>query len=172
MTATQGPQTTDSDDEIVLFLVGMTFNRPWKVRAWWPVFNAMPKMLRALLSDPDSGLLSSRTTFGRRGPTIIQYWRSLEDLDRFARGKGTEHTKAWQAFMKSAASKGSDVGLWHETYRTTPGLRENLYFSTGPLGFSEAVPGLHTVTPGERTAKGRFAARRVEEVAGGRSAEA
>ncbi len=159
MSATQGPQTTDSPDEIVLFLVGMTFNRPWKVRSWMPVFTAMPKMLRALLSDPNSGLLATRTTFGRRGPTIIQYWRSMEDLDRFARGKGTEHTKAWQAFMKSAASTTDDVGLWHETYRTTPGLRENLYFSTGPLGFSEAVPGLHTVTPAERTAKGRFSAQ-------------
>ncbi len=108
---------------------------------------------------PDSGLLSSRTTFGLRGPTVIQYWRSLEDLDRFARGKGTEHTKAWSAFMKSATSTTNDVGLWHETYRTTRGMRENLYFSTGPLGFSEAVPGLHPVTPKERTAAGRFGGR-------------
>lgn len=161
MAIVSGPQTTDSDDEIVLFLVGMTFNKPWRVRAWWPVFTAMPKMLRALLSDPESGLLASRLTFGRRGPTVIQYWRSMEDLDRFARGKGTEHTKAWSAYMKSAASKGSDVGLWHETYRTTPGLRENLYVATGPLGFSEAVPGLHPVEPAERTAAGRFAKRAV-----------
>ncbi len=159
MATAPGPQTADSDDEIVLFLVGMTFNKPWRVRAWWPVFTAMPKMLRALLSDPESGLLATRLTFGSRGPTVIQYWRSIEDLDRFARGKGTEHTKAWSAFMKSAASKSNDVGLWHETYRTTPGMRENLYFSTGPLGFSEAVPDLHPVQPAERTAKGRFAAR-------------
>jgi len=154
-----GPQTADSDDEIVVFLVGMTFNRPWKVRAWWPVFTAMPRMLRALQRDPESGLLATRTTFGSRGPTVIQYWRSLEDLDRFARGKGTEHTKAWSAFMKSAASKGNDVGLWHETYRTRPGLRENLYLSTGPLGFSEAVSDLHPVGTHERTAAGRFEAR-------------
>jgi Domain of unknown function (DUF4188) len=151
-----GPQTTNGEDEIVLFLVGMTFNRPWKIRSWWPVFTAMPRMLAELARDPDSGLLASRLTFGRRGPTVIQYWRSIEDLDRFARGKGTAHTKAWSAFMKSAASKGTDVGLWHETYRTQPGLRENLYVATGPLGFSEAVPGLHPVGPAERTASGRF----------------
>lgn len=152
-----GPQTVDTEDEVVIFLVGMTINRPWRVRAWWPAFTAMPRMLRALQSDPDSGLLATRLMFGRRGPTVLQYWRSIEDLDRFARGKGTEHTKAWSAFMKSAASKGTDVGLWHETYRTTSPMRENLYFSTGPLGFSEAVPGLHPVEVRERTAAGRFA---------------
>jgi hypothetical protein len=158
MAIVPGPHTATSEDETVLFLVGMTFNRPWKVRAWWPVFTAMPRMLRALQQDPHSGLLSTRTTFGRRGPTVIQYWRSIEDLDRFARGKGTEHTKAWSAFMKSAAAQGTDVGLWHETYRTTPGMRENLYFSTGPLGFSQAVGDLHPVGVSERTSSGRFAA--------------
>ena len=31
------------DGEFVVFLIGMRINKPWKVRAWWPVFGAMPK---------------------------------------------------------------------------------------------------------------------------------
>ncbi len=31
-------------DEVIVFLIGMRINKPWKVHAWWPVFVAMPKM--------------------------------------------------------------------------------------------------------------------------------
>lgn len=37
---------TDLGDEVVVFLIGMRVNRPWMVAQWWPVFTAMPKMLR------------------------------------------------------------------------------------------------------------------------------
>jgi hypothetical protein len=29
-------------DEVIVFLIGMRINKPWKVRAWWPIFVAMP----------------------------------------------------------------------------------------------------------------------------------
>ena len=32
-----------TDDEIVVFLIGMRFNRPWRVDAWLPAFVAMPR---------------------------------------------------------------------------------------------------------------------------------
>ena len=47
----KGRFTADVDslgDEVVVFLIGMRINKPWKVRDWWPVFVAMPKMLKYL----------------------------------------------------------------------------------------------------------------------------
>ncbi|MDQ8043042.1 MAG: DUF4188 domain-containing protein [Patulibacter sp.] len=143
------------DGEIVVFLVGMTFNRPWKIRSWWPVFSAMPKMLRELQANPELGLLSTSTTFGLRGPIVVQYWRSPEHLERFARGRDHSHMPAWAAFMKTKAATNGDVGLWHETYVTRPGIRENLYLSTPRIGFAKAAATYRPVSAGEETARKR-----------------
>ena len=43
-----GRWVAEHDDEIVVFLIGMRINRPWKVTKWWPVFTAMPKMVKWL----------------------------------------------------------------------------------------------------------------------------
>lgn len=45
------------DQAATVFLIGMRFNHWWRVDKWWPVFVAMPRMLRHLAGDPDSGLL-------------------------------------------------------------------------------------------------------------------
>jgi hypothetical protein len=52
---------SDLDDEVVVFLIGMRVNRPWRVTEWWPVFTAMPRMLRYLQQHPDKGLLGVPT---------------------------------------------------------------------------------------------------------------
>ena len=54
-------------DEVIVFLIGVRINKPWKVRAWWPVFVAMPKMLKylpSILTRVCSG--TSRPSFHRR----------------------------------------------------------------------------------------------------------
>ncbi len=55
----------------MVFLIGMSVNRWWKIHKWLPVALAMPKMLRALRAHPECGCLGFRF-----GTTIIQYWRS------------------------------------------------------------------------------------------------
>ena len=52
-------------DEVIVFLIGMRINKPWKVHAWWPVFVAMPKMLKYLAEHPDKGLLGYQQAFFR-----------------------------------------------------------------------------------------------------------
>ena len=42
--------------ELVVFLIGMRINQPWRPDLWLPVFQAMPAMLAELSRDPDSGL--------------------------------------------------------------------------------------------------------------------
>ena len=61
------------DGEFVVFLIGMRINKPWKVHKWLPVFLAMPKMLKELKGQPDSGFLGAESA----GMTIVQYWRSF-----------------------------------------------------------------------------------------------
>ncbi len=155
MTDRTVPMTATDEDDVVVFLIGMTFNRIWKVRSWWPTFTAMPRMIKELEAAPELGLLSTRTTIGSRGPTVIQYWRSVEHLERFARAKDHTHTPAWAAFMKSAAATNGDVGIWHETFVTRPGERETIYHATPRFGFGKAASRYAPIGPAEATAKKR-----------------
>ena len=80
-------------DEIVIFMLGIRFNNPWKVRLWWPVITAMPKMDDYLEEHPEKGLLGCRTSY--LPPLVVQYWRSFSDLERFARNADDPHLEPW-----------------------------------------------------------------------------
>jgi hypothetical protein len=120
------------DGEFVLFLIGMRFNRPWKIGSWWPVATAMPRMLRELDKHPELGCLGGNLWFART-TILVQYWRSFEHLDAYSRNRDAEHLPAWVAFNKRVGT-GGDVGIWHETYHVTPGHYENIYVNMPPFG--------------------------------------
>jgi len=129
--------TVRIDDQVVVFLIGMRINRLWKVHKWWPVAAAMPRMLRELAGDPDSGFLGVESWFGN--PTIaLQYWRSFEHLERYAKDSARLHRPAWAAFNRAVAGNG-DVGIWHETYRVRPGDYECIYNNMPPFGLARAT---------------------------------
>ena len=52
--------TADIDGDFVVFLIGIRVNAWWKLHKWVPVFRAMPRMLRELSAQEESGLLGSR----------------------------------------------------------------------------------------------------------------
>jgi len=58
-----GRYTADIEGDFVVFLIGMRINRFLKVRKWWPVFTAMPPMLKAHEQHPDLGVLDTRRAF-------------------------------------------------------------------------------------------------------------
>lgn len=132
-----GRYTADVDDELVVFLIGMRINKLWKIRTWLPVMLAMPKMLKAGISDPDSGLLGARTYFGPN-PLVVQYWRSFDHLARFARASDGPHLSAWRRFNRAIGSSG-DVGIWHETYLVKPGTSECVYSNMPAFGLARAT---------------------------------
>jgi hypothetical protein len=121
----------------VVFLIGMRINRWWKVASWLPVLTAMPRMLKELADQPDSGLLAVRQVFGLNDNVIIQYWRSFEHLETYARHAERAHLPAWQAFNRSVGSNG-DVGIWHETYVIQPGAYESIYNNMPRIGLGLA----------------------------------
>lgn len=75
--------TADIDGEFVVFRIGMRINTLWKVHKWVPVFLAMPRLLRELEADPDSGLLGYQWNLGIRNHMLFMYWRSFEDLREY-----------------------------------------------------------------------------------------
>ena len=148
--------TAEIDGEVVVFLIGMRINRMWKVHKWLPVAMAMPRMLRELQADPDSGLLGFQSWFGNPN-VFVQYWRSFEHLERYAKDPTHAHRPAWAMFNRTAGSNG-DVGIWHETYRIRPGDFECVYNNMPSFGLARATRAVPATGPRE-SAAGRMAAR-------------
>ena len=151
-----GRYTAQIDGDFVVFLIGMRFNRMRDVRRWWPVFTAMPKMVRWLESQPEAGMLSTRMALSGKTTVIIQHWRSFEDLDRFARSTDAPHLEPWRAFNQAVRDSGA-VGIWHETYRVHAGEYETVYGNMPRVGLAAA--GEHL--PVGSTAKRQTAAVRI-----------
>jgi len=149
-----GRYTADMDGDFVVFLIGMRPNSWWKVHRWLPVARAMQRMLRELAADPHSGFLGANQGMLATGPTVVQYWRSFADLERFARDPNAAHLPAWRRFNQKARRSGA-VGIWHETYVVRAGAHEAIYADMPRVGLAAAGRHVPIVT------KGQTAARRI-----------
>lgn len=129
--------TAEMDEEFVVFLIGMRVNRLRKIHRWLPVALAMPRMLRELEADPDSGLLHYETTVNLRTVLVIQYWDSFEELREYARDVEREHVPAWASYNQSSGRSG-DVGIFHETYVVDPDDVETVYNNMPAFGLGRA----------------------------------
>jgi Domain of unknown function (DUF4188) len=132
--------TVKMEGDFVVFLIGMRINKFWKIHKWWPVAMAMPKMLKELASKDkeETGFLGSEGGFG----TIVQYWKSFEHLEAYAKDRNSHHYPAWKKFNTKIKSNG-DVGIWHETYKVHAGEYECVYNNMPPKGLGkvgELVP--------------------------------
>jgi hypothetical protein len=177
MTVNTERVTHGHEGEIAVFLIGMRFTKPWRVDAWLPVFLAMPTMLRELYiakvaaargEGEDLGFLDARTLLGGRGVTLIQYWRSVDDIYRYATSPEHAHRPAWQAFNAKVRKAKGAVGIWHETYAVPAGAHESLYVGMPPTGLGKAF-GLTEDRSRRRPARIARTARR--DVAGGTAPE-
>jgi hypothetical protein len=141
------------DGEFVVFIIGLRVNKPWKLHKWVPVFLAMPRMLKELAAKPESGLLGVQS----HGFALVQYWRSFEALEAYARNRDGEHWPAWVAFNKRMARSRGDVGIWHETYRIPAGSYEAVYSGMPPFGLGK-VGRLTPAAGRHESARGRITA--------------
>jgi hypothetical protein len=145
--------TAEVDGDFVVFLIGMRINKPWKIHKWLPVFLAMPRMLKELAASPTSGFLGY--TGGVK--VIVQYWRSFEQLEAYARDQNREHWPAWVAFNKRVGESRGDVGIWHETFLVRAGEYEAVYSGMPPFGLGK-VGTLAPASGRRETARGRITA--------------
>ena len=153
-----GRTTHQHEGELVVFLIGMRVNRPWRPDLWLPVFGVMPKMLAELSRDPESGLLGYRILLGSGGPTVVQYWSSTEKLYAYASVPEQAHRPAWTAFNRRARRAPGAVGIWHETYLVE--RAESIYVATPPMGLAAATRSVPVGRRSDRAAQrlGRQAA--------------
>jgi len=143
--------SADLDGEFVVFLIGMRINKLWKLHRWIPVAAAMGPMLAALARHPELGMLGYRMTIGWRGPTLIQYWRSSELLQKFARDSNNPHLEPWRKFNRAVGTSG-DVGVWHETFVVAPGAHEAIYANMPRIGLAAAGEHVPVARRGDRAA--------------------
>ena len=133
-----GRCTARTTEPFVVFLIGLRINRYFAFRKWIATGSAMGPMLKALFADPAKGFLGGETYFNLRGVMMIQYWRSVEDLERFALAPSEPHLKAWKRFNQSVGNDGS-VGIWHEVYEASPGHYKAVYVNMPAFGLAAAT---------------------------------
>jgi len=121
--------TAEYPDDFVVFFIGMRINKIWRVREWVPTLRAAFAMVKELRQLPESPLLESRTMISVRDwrvPLFIQYWRSFDELEAWARNRDLRHRPAQTEFFRRTAYNGN-VGVFHETFRVAAGEFEAIY---------------------------------------------
>ena len=129
--------TAKIEGDFVVFLIGMRINRFWKFHKWIPVASVMPKMIKELLMKPESGFLGFQI-YGGIPPVMVQYWRSFEHLEAYAKDRNGFHYPAWKEFNTKIKSNG-DVGIWHETYKVNSGNYECIYNNMPKYGLGKVA---------------------------------
>ena len=154
-------RTARLDKPVVLFLIGMRFNKLLAVHKWFPVAAAMPRMLAELVKKPETGLLFYRTYISGRIILVQEYWESFDKLLNYAHDHAGQHFPAWGAFNRAIGTDGS-VGIWHETYLIEPGKSECVYVNMPKFGLAAA--GRHVKAEGRlASAKDRLSVQQGSE---------
>jgi hypothetical protein len=132
----QGRWTAEIEGDFVVFLINARFNSWRVVRSVRDLGgNSMQKMLDYLMEHPEKGLLGYQVhgLFG----VIVQYWRSFEHLEAFARDKDDPHLDVWRKYWKRVG-KSTRSGIWHETFLVRAGEYEAIYGNMPPTGLGKA----------------------------------
>lgn len=124
------------EGDFVVFMIGMRINKFFSLTKWLFVVNVMPRMLKELFKRPDSGFIHAEYWFGRT-TIMVQYWRSIEQLEAYAKDKAAEHYPAWKEFNLKIRMSNA-VGIWHESYKITSGTYENIYVNMPAFGLGKA----------------------------------
>lgn len=148
-----GRFTARMDEGFVVFVMGVRVNRLWDLRGWPPTLLSLRTMLRELRRGSAEGFLGGRTYLRWREVLLVQYWSSLEALERFARSPEESHMPGWKRFNRRVRKR-KCVGLWHEAYIVGPGCYEAVYADTPVLGLAGATEHVRAFG-GQETARRR-----------------
>lgn len=131
-----GRFTAEMPDSFVVFRIGFRINNFFAVSKWLPVMRAMGPMISELYKHPELGFLGTEVSVTLRGVHQIQYWRSFDDLERYARGG--IHLEAWKNFNRAVGNDGT-VGIYHETFLVDAGKNESVYANMPVSGLAKAT---------------------------------
>ncbi len=131
-----GRHTAEIDGDFVVFLIGARINKPWDavraIRDLGEPRRGMRAMLQRLMTEPEKGLLGFRMGL----PTIVQYWRSFEHLEAFARDPGDIHRPVWLDVYRR--DRHGRAAIWHETFLVRAGEYEAVYTDSPVAGLAAA----------------------------------
>jgi hypothetical protein len=148
-----GRYTAQMNGSFVVFIIGMRINKLLSINKWLPVVNAMNPMLQELYRNKELGFLDASFHLSWRGVSLIQYWRSFEQLEDFSRTSDT-HQSIWKKYNKHIGKSGV-VGIYHETYLIDENKYECIYNNMPVFGLGKA--GEHIPAQGKHeTAKKRL----------------
>jgi hypothetical protein len=139
------------DGDFVVFLIGARPNRKLRLLASFRDLGGrrgMKHMLDYLVAHPEKGLLGYEMGL----PTIVQYWRSFQDLEAFAKNTDDPHLEVWRNYWRRLG-KSTRTGVWHETYLVRAGEYEAIYGNMPARGLGKAgrlVPIAEASTARER----------------------
>ena len=91
--------TAEIDGDFVVFLIGARFNSKLQFARSLVDLGGrrgMKHMLDHLVAHPEKGLLAYEMGL----PTIVQYWRSFEHLEAFAKDKDDPHLDVWREYWR------------------------------------------------------------------------
>jgi hypothetical protein len=131
----KGRWTARIDGDFVVFLIGARFDLLHPIRTYHDLGGrkGMKHMLDYLTSRPEKGLLGYEMGF----PIMVQYWRSFEHLEAFARDDDDPHLEAWRNYWRRVGNRKAS-GIWHETYLVRAGEYETLYGNMRTFGLGKA----------------------------------
>ena len=106
------------------------------------------EMFQSLEHAREEGLLLNRPLISPQGPVLLQYWRSYDALDKWARKQ--PHSRWWRWLMEH---QGKGIGFYHEIYqaKAAEAIYEEGTQPVGPALFSS----LHPVKGGEGRSRDR-----------------
>ena len=136
----EGRWKAQIDGDFVVFLIGARFAPLHVIRTIRDLGGrrGMKHMLDYLTEHPEKGLLGYELGL----PVIVQYWRSFEHLEAFARDNDDPHLAVWRNYWRRVG-KSARTGIWHETYLVRAGEYEAFYGNMRTFGLGKAG----TLTP-------------------------
>jgi hypothetical protein len=134
--------------DMVFIELGMA---PHNILGLFTVLGTLPGIHR---SSKAEGVLAHNIGVMYRGLRphffVRQYWRSFDDLERYARGNGT-HKVWWRTMVQDTRH----TTIWHEAYSVRGGV-DAIYGSTGDV----KTIGLPTFAPVMEAKGSAYSARR------------
>lgn len=131
----RGRYSATIDGDFVVFLIGTRIDPLHPLRWFRDVggLRGMQHMLKYLSQHPEKGLLGYEFGF----PVIVQYWRSYEHLEAFARDDSDPHLERMRRYWRRVGHDARS-GIWHETYLVRAGEYESIYGNMPPFGLGKA----------------------------------
>ncbi|HEY1323893.1 MAG TPA: DUF4188 domain-containing protein [Streptosporangiaceae bacterium] len=127
--------TAEIDGDFVVFLIGARFNKLHMLRTMMDLGGrrGMQHMLNYLVAHPEKGLLGYEMGL----KLIVQYWRSFDHLEAFAKDADDPHLEVWRRYWQRVGTS-DRTGIWHETYLVRAGEYEAIYGNMPPFGLGKA----------------------------------